>query len=66
MKTLRNLLLLLTATLFIASCDEREFDMPPINAPKYDGEANTTIQELKNRYAGQALVEITEPIIIRG
>ena len=67
MKTLKNILLLFAAILLIASCeDKREFDMPPINEPKFDGEANTTIQQLKEKFAGNQLTEITEPIIISG
>ena len=66
MKTLRNFLLLLAATLFIASCDEREFDTPPLTIPEYNGQANMTIQDLKTKYAGQSLVLIEEPIIIQG
>jgi len=67
MKTLRNLLLLLAAMLFITSCnDRRDFDMPPLNVPTYDGKATHTIQALKNLYAGKTLVEMTGGIIIRG
>ncbi|MDR0231654.1 MAG: DUF5689 domain-containing protein [Dysgonamonadaceae bacterium] len=66
MKTLRNLLLLLTAVLFVVSCDEREFDMPPINMPTTPIKANTTIEALKAKYKGMALIEITDSIIIRG
>ena len=66
MKTLKNFLLLLTAVLFVVSCDEREFDMPPINVPTTTIEANTTIQELKEKYAGESLIQIDTAIIIRG
>ena len=67
MKTLRNILLLFVATLFITSCDERNYNAPPINEPvfEYDGQI-TTIQELKNMFAGEALKRIDEPIVIRG
>ncbi|MCL2649593.1 MAG: DUF5689 domain-containing protein [Candidatus Azobacteroides sp.] len=67
MKTLKNLLLLLIATLFIASCDERKFDMPPLNEPtyKYDGKV-TTIQDLINNYKGTIAVLIDKEIVIKG
>ena len=65
MKTLRNILLLVATMLVITSC-EREFDVPPINEPRYDGEANTTIKELVDKYRGKELIQITDAIIIRG
>jgi hypothetical protein len=67
MKTFKKSFLFLLSIFFVfTACDEREFDAPPFGAPVYKGEANMTIQELKNKYEGQALVEITEDIIIKG
>ncbi|MDL2241432.1 DUF5689 domain-containing protein [Bacteroidales bacterium OttesenSCG-928-L03] len=67
MKTLRNYaLLLLSLFLTFTACDEREFDAPPFEEPKYTGEANISIEDLKTKYAGQALIEITEDLIIGG
>jgi len=66
MKIFKNILPLFVAILFITSCDKRELDIPIIEEPVYNGEANMTIQEFKNKYAGQALVKIDTAIIIRG
>ena len=67
MKTLKkSIWFLLSLFLVFTACDEREFDSPPIKVPTYAGEANTTIQQLKDKYVGQDLVEITENLIIRG
>jgi DNA/RNA endonuclease YhcR with UshA esterase domain len=67
MKTLRkSILFLLSIFLVFSACDEREFDTPPLDAPIYKGEANITIQKLKDLYAGKTLVEIDTALIIRG
>ena len=67
MKTISKYIsfVLLSFVLFTA-CDERNFDTPPIDAPLYEGKANTTIQQLKEKYLGQNLVEITDTLIIKG
>lgn len=52
MKTIKYLFLALLATLSFASCDQNDFDVPPIEKPVYDGpQANITIQALKEKYA---------------
>ncbi|MDR0682220.1 MAG: DUF6359 domain-containing protein [Dysgonamonadaceae bacterium] len=70
MKTLRKSILFLFTIFFIFTACEREFDTPPVEAPKYDGEANMTIQALKDKYTallnGQTLIAITDDIIIKG
>lgn len=67
MKTLKKITLLLLSLLFVlTACDKRDFDVPPLSIPVYEGEANITIQELKDKYANQALAEITEDLIIQG
>ena len=50
MKTIKNLLLLLTAIFFITSCDEREYDVPPINYQQFTGKANITIKDFLEKY----------------
>lgn len=47
---IKNLLCILAASLFVASCT-RDYDAPPLNPPVYDGEANLTIKGLKEKYA---------------
>jgi hypothetical protein len=67
MKTLKKSFLFLLSIFFVfTACDEREFDTPPFEVPIYNGEANMTIQALKEKYAGQSLIEITEDIVIKG
>lgn len=67
MKTIRIFtLLFLSLALVFTACDERDYDVPPFVVPEYEGEANITIKELKEKYAGQSLVEITEKLIIGG
>lgn len=66
----RNIFLSLTLGLAglaftFTSCVKGEFDEPPINIPKVDFEANTTIAELKSMYPN-ALDSISEDIIIKG
>ena len=63
---MKHILFILSLFILFTACDERDFDSPPIDAPLYEGEANTTIQQLKEKYAGQSLVEITESLIIKG
>ena len=67
MKTFsKHILFLLSLFVLFTACDERDFDSPPIDAPIYEGKANITIQQLKDKYAGQNLVEITEELIVKG
>lgn len=51
MNTLTRLFYLIIASLAVVSCT-RDFDAPPIAKPEYKGEANITIAQLKQRYAG--------------
>ena len=56
MKTLQRILYLFLLTLAIVAC-ERDYDMPPLNEPKYEGaDANITIAALK-----LSLIHISEP-----
>ena len=50
MNTLKKIICLVLITLSVSSC-LREFDRPPILELKYDGKANITIAELKQKYA---------------
>lgn len=53
MNTLTKLVYLAVASLTVASC-VKDFDAPPIAKPEYNGEANITIAQLKQRYASTA------------
>lgn len=53
------------AVLFTA-CDQREFDMPPLNEPTYSGVANLTLAQFKAKYAGSNVTQITDNDIISG
>ena len=65
MKTLKYFLFLFLISLVVVSCDERDYDMPPISVPKYDGPpANITIKELKERFNQIPAVLIEEDLIL--
>jgi hypothetical protein len=51
MNTFKKIFYLLFVILTIASCT-RDYDAPPIPEPSYDGEANITIAQLKEKYSG--------------
>ena len=50
MNTLKNLFYLILITISVSSC-LRDYDAPPIAKPEYNGNANLTIAQLKQRYA---------------
>lgn len=51
MKTLKRLTYLLLVLFTVTSC-ERDYDAPPLNMPEYSGPAaNTTLKQLKEKYA---------------
>ncbi|MFV0468032.1 MAG: hypothetical protein ACK5MK_03780, partial [Dysgonomonas sp.] len=55
MKTLKYIFGLLLISFLITSCDERDFDKPPIVEPEYTGAAaNMTISQLKTRFASSS------------
>jgi hypothetical protein len=64
---LRNYSLLVFA-LFIAlftACDDRDYDVPPITAPMYEGKATHTIKEFKEQFTSD-FEEITGHVVITG
>ena len=63
MKTLKNILLLFVVALFITSC-EREFDLPPIDAPIT--EATISIKDLVDQYRGKDLIKVDTTFVIAG
>lgn len=68
MKTLQRILYLFLLTLAVVAC-ERDYDMPPLNEPKYEGaDANTSINSLKKDYAAATQdnpLTIEENLILR-
>ena len=61
MKTLRYFFYLLMVSLLVVSCDERDFDTPPMTGPVYNGPgANITIKELK----AKSEFATTTPVLI--
>ena len=50
MKALHKIFLLLGITLFLTTCDEREWDTLPYAVPQYAGEANITILDFIKKY----------------
>ena len=52
--------------LLFTACDQREFDMPPLNEPVYTGSATMTIADFKAKYAGSSVKQITDEDIISG
>ncbi|MDR1809207.1 MAG: DUF6359 domain-containing protein [Prevotella sp.] len=60
MKTLKYFFYVLLVSVFAFACDEREFDMPPLTGPVYDGPAeNITVKQLKTEFES-----ISSPTII--
>ena len=59
MKTLNKIVMLLIASLAFLSCT-RSFEAPPLNEPKYEGKANITVAQLKEKYANVADVQEIE------
>ena len=60
MNTIKNLFYLAIITLSISSC-LRDYDAPPIAKPEYNGSANMTIAQLRQRYAG---TQADSPVLI--
>lgn len=59
MKTLKHLIYLFLISLIVVGCS-RDFDVPPLTEPTYDGPpANKTIAEIKEMYK-----DITDPTLI--
>ena len=65
MKIIKNFIVIASMILLFAGCVDNDFDVPPINIPHVDFEANTTIAELKDMYEG-VLDSIDSNIIISG
>ncbi len=63
-KFLIPVLLMAISSAFLTSCVKGEFDEPPINIPKVEFKATTTIQEFRESYT--ALKEITDSVVITG
>lgn len=58
---------LITGSIFIAvSCQDDPLDVPPVVVPRVDFKANTTLIELKRKFASTNLQQITDDIIIKG
>lgn len=65
MKLIKNFIVIASMMLLFAGCVDDDFDVPPINIPRVDFDANTTIAELKAMYSG-GLDSIDTNIIITG
>jgi len=57
--------LLLMSITFVA-CDQRVFEMPPLNEPVYTDTATMSIADFKTQFAAATAVEITDTITISG
>ncbi len=57
--------LLLLSITFVA-CDQRVFEMPPLDKPVYTDTATMTIADFKTQFAAATAVEITDSITISG
>jgi len=57
--------LLLLSITFVA-CDQRVFEMPPLDKPVYPDTATMTIADFKTQFAAATAVEITDSITISG
>lgn len=57
MKAFKISCLLFVASLCLFSCDEREFDMPPVGPPAFNGKANISIKDFIAKYNSD-LIEI--------
>lgn len=60
------LLGIFSLSLLLSACDQREFDMPPLNEPKYTGTANISISDFKAKYSASSVKQITDNDIITG
>ncbi|HNW97105.1 MAG TPA: DUF5689 domain-containing protein [Bacteroidales bacterium] len=59
-------ILFLSAIVFLNSCKEDDFDIPPVNIPTVNFSANTTIPELLAMHTAGSLESIDTNIIIKG
>ncbi len=67
MKSIKGIIVLLIASLFFYSCDEREFDVPPYVVPSSPGDANITIADFIKKYESvQDTLKITDSDTIVG
>jgi hypothetical protein len=67
MKTVsRFIVALMGLGVVLTACDQREFDMPPLNEPVYSDTATLTIAAFKAKYAGVAVTQITDDDVISG
>lgn len=67
MKTVsRFIVALMGLGVVLTACDQREFDMPPLNEPVYSDTATLTIAAFKAKYAGVAATQITDNDVISG
>jgi len=67
MKTIKRLFALsFTVSLLFTACDQREFDMPPLNEPVYSDTATMTIAAFKAKYASVTVTQITDDDVISG
>jgi len=57
--------LLLLSITFVA-CDQRAFEMPPLDKPVYNDTATMSIADFKTQFAAATAVEITDSITISG
>ncbi len=56
MKLRKYSLFVLTLIMAVfTACDKRDYDVPPITAPTYNGEATHTIKEFKEQFKGEYL-----------
>ena len=67
MKTVsRFIVALMGLGVVLTACDQREFNMPPLNEPVYSDTATLTIAAFKAKYAGVAATQITDNDVISG
>lgn len=67
MKTVsRFIVALMGLGVVLTACDQREFDMPPLNQPEYADTATLTIAAFKAKYASVAVTQITDNDVISG
>ncbi|NLE33455.1 MAG: DUF5017 domain-containing protein, partial [Bacteroidales bacterium] len=67
MKTVsRFIVALMGLGVVLTACDQREFDMPPLNEPVYSDTATLTIAAFKAKYAGVAVTQISDDDVISG
>jgi len=65
MKQIKKLLFILLVALIASACDQRNFDMPPLNVPEFYGGANITIKDFIAKYNSN-LVQVVDNDTIGG